>query len=433
MNICVIGTGYVGLVVGTCLADFGMNVTCIDKDKEKIDRLSRGEVPIYEIGLEEMIRRNLKLGRLHFSTDLDAAIERSLVVYIAVGTPEKDNGTADLSQVFEVATRICRKMTEYKVIVVKSTVPVGTAKKLWEFIIEGREHNVEFDIISNPEFLREGTAVDDFLHPDRIVIGGDSERAMAIVRDVYRPLHLIDTPFINCSNETAELCKYAANTMLALKVSYINEIANLCERIGADVSQVAAAVGLDKRIGPHFLSPGPGFGGSCLPKDVKAIVDVAEQLGYDFKLAKASIEVNRLQQEVVVEKSRRLLGNFDGKVVCLLGLSFKPNTDDTREAPALSIARKILAEGAAINAYDPVANEEAARNLKDVHYFEDAYAACKGADLVIVATDWNEFKHIDFSRVKGVVRTPNIYDTRNIYNPQTLREAGFTYLGTGRP
>jgi UDPglucose 6-dehydrogenase len=256
---------------------------------------------------------------------------------------------------------------------------------------------------------------------------------MAIVRDVYRPLHVIDTPFINCSNETAELCKYAANTMLALKVSYVNEIANLCERIGADVSQVAAAVGLDKRIGPHFLSPGPGFGGSCLPKDVKAIVDVADQLGYDFRLAKAAIEVNRLQQDVVVEKSRRLLGRFDGKVVCLLGLSFKPNTDDTREAPALNIARKILAEGAAIKAYDPVANEEAGRSLKDVHYFEDAYAACEGVDLVIVTTDWNEFKHLDFSRVKRVVRTPNIYDTRNIYNPQTLRETGFTYLGTGRP
>ncbi len=433
MNICVIGTGYVGLVVGTCLADFGMSVTCIDKDKDKIARLSGGEVPIYEIGLEEMIRRNLKLGRLHFSMDLDSAIEQSLVVYVAVGTPEKDNGMADLSQVFEVATRICRKMTEYKVIVVKSTVPVGTAKSLREFIREGRDHNVEFDIISNPEFLREGTAVDDFLHPDRIVIGGDSERAMAIVRDVYRPLHLIDTPFINCSNETAELCKYAANTMLALKVSYINEIANLCERIGADVSQVAAAVGMDKRIGPHFLSPGPGFGGSCLPKDVKAIVDVAEQLDYDFKLAKASIEVNRLQQEVVVEKSRRLLGSFEGKVVCLLGLSFKPNTDDTREAPALNVARKILAEGAVINAYDPVANEEAARNLADLHYFEDAYAACKDADLVIVTTDWNEFKHLDLSRVKDVVHAPNIYDTRNIYNPQTLRESGFTYLGTGRP
>jgi UDPglucose 6-dehydrogenase len=433
MNICVVGTGYVGLVVGTCLADFGMNVTCIDKDKDKIDRLSRGEVPIYEIGLQEIISRNLKLERLHFSADLDEAIDRSLVIYIAVGTPEKENGTADLSQVFEVAGCICKRMAEYKVIVIKSTVPVGTAQKLRQFILDGRENNVEFDIISNPEFLREGSAVDDFLHPDRVVLGGDSERAMAIIRDVYRPLHLIDTPIINCTNETAELSKYAANTMLALKVSYVNEIANLCERIGADVTQVAASVGLDKRIGPHFLSPGPGFGGSCLPKDVKAIVDVAEQLDYDFKLAKAAIDVNRHQQEIVVEKSRRLLGSFEDMTVCLLGLSFKPNTDDTREAPALNIARQILAEGGIINAYDPVANEEAARVLREVHFFEDAYAACSGADLVIVTTDWNEFKHLDFARVKQSVRQANFYDTRNIYNPKSLREAGFTYLGTGRP
>ena len=433
MNICVVGTGYVGLVAGTCLSDFGMNVICVDKDITKIDMLNSGQVPIYEIGLSEIIQRNVKLERLHFSTNLNEAVNRSLVIFIGVGTPEREDGSANLSYIFEVAKTVAETMNDYKVIVIKSTVPVGTAKKIRQLIKENLKRDVEFDVVSNPEFLREGSAVNDFLRPDRIVIGSDSERALAIVRDIYRPLYLLETPIISTTNETAEMIKYASNTMLALKISYINEIATICDAVNADVYDVAVAVGMDKRIGPKFLHPGPGFGGSCFPKDVKSLMKIAENAGYDFKIGKTVIEVNEQQKERVVEKSRALLGTFKDKVICLLGLSFKPNTDDIREAPALYIAEKMLKEGAKIQAFDPVAMDETKKELPEIVYCKDSLSACADADLIIITTEWHEFRDLDFEQIKQKVRTPNIYDTRNIYDSKQIKALGFTYICTGRP
>ncbi len=432
MNICIVGSGYVGLVAGTCLADFGMNVTCVDNDKNKIEALNKGEVPIYELGLNDMIQRNLKLERLHFTTDLEEAVKRSLVIFLAVGTPQDEFGKADLSQIFDVCEKIAGYISEYKVLICKSTVPVGTAAALEKLIKKKQKNNIEFDIISNPEFLREGSAVNDFLQPDRVVVGCKSERARAIIHDIYRSLYITDTPFIDCSNETAELIKYAANTMLALKISYINEIANLCELIGADINQVGIAVGLDSRIGPHFLHPGPGFGGSCLPKDVSAINEVALKNNFEFKLAQAVLEINKRQQDIVVKKSKTILGNLKDKKICLLGLAFKPNTDDVRDAPAIYIAQQLLKQGAIINTYDPVAMDEAKKVLPDLNYFDDPYSACKESNLIIVITDWNEFQHLDFEKIKDLVKEKNIMDTRNIYNPTLLKSAGFKYFGTGR-
>ncbi len=432
MNICVVGTGYVGLVAGTCLSDFGMNVICVDKDKSKIDMLNDGKVPIYELGLGDMIQRNMKLGRLHFQTDLKEAVDRSLVIFLGVGTPENPDGSANLTYIREVAVDIAQTMNDYKVIVVKSTVPVGTAKELRKLMREHLTRDVEFDIVSNPEFLREGAAVNDFLRPDRVVIGSDSERALAIVRDIYRPLYLLETPIVSTTNETAELIKYASNTLLAVKISFINEIANICDRLGADVYQVATAVGMDKRIGSKFLHPGPGYGGSCFPKDVKSIIQVAKSVDYDFKIAKSVVAVNDQQRQIVVDKSKKLLSDFAGKTVTLLGLSFKPNTDDVREAPALFVAEQMMKEGAVVNAYDPAAMDEAKKNIKNLNYFNDSYSACAGSDLCMIMTEWNEFRDLNFEEIKKRMRTHNIFDTRNIYNPKQIRNLGFTYICTGR-
>lgn len=392
MNICMVGTGYVGLVAGTCLADFGMNVTCVDIDKDKIDRLNRGEVPIYEIGLSELIGRNVKLERLRFSTDLAEAVDRSLVVFLAVGTPEGESGRPDLRAIYEVARQVGACMTEYKVIAIKSTVPVGTGREIRRIVKESLKKPVDFDIVSNPEFLREGAAISDFLRPDRIILGSDSERALAIMRDLYRPLYLLKKPIISTSNETAELIKYAANTMLALRISYINEIANLCDLVGADVYDVAVALGMDKRIGPKFLHPGPGFGGSCFPKDVKALAHLAQDHEYDFKIVDAVIAVNAHQREVILDKARQALGSFQGKIVAILGLSFKPDTDDTRESPAIHVAQASLREGAAVQAYDPAAMDEARRALPEIRCANNPYSACENSDLVIIITEWNEFR-----------------------------------------
>jgi UDPglucose 6-dehydrogenase len=427
-----VGTGYVGLVAGTCLSDFGQNVTCVDKVQEKIDILNRGELPIWELGLIELIHRNVKLGRLHFSTDLKAAVDRSLVVFLAVGTPERDDGYADLSQIEAVAKEVAGYMTEYKIIAIKSTVPVGTAKRLRKLIKENLVHDVEFDVVSNPEFLREGAAVNDFLRPDRVILGCDSERALAVMKDIYRPLYLLETPIVLTSNETAEVAKYAANTMLALKVSFINEVANFCDEVGADVFQVARALGMDKRIGSKFLHPGPGYGGSCFPKDVKALVYQSTQAKYDFKLAKAIVEVNQRQRELAVDRCRRVLGDFAGKTIAILGLSFKPNTDDVREAPAIYMALQFMNGGAVVQAFDPAAMDEAKKAVSGITYCSDAYAACDKADLVIITTEWNEFRDLDFARIKAIVNTPVVYDTRNIYDPKALKKFGFTYLATGR-
>ena len=394
--------------------------------------LNSGQVPIYELGLSDLIQRSTRLGRLHFSIDLEAAVDSSLVIYIAVGTPEGPDGRHDLSQVLDVATKIARCMTEYKVIAIKSTVPVGTAAKLRALVRENLAHAVEFDIVSNPEFLREGAAVNDFLRPDRIILGSDSERALAIMRDIFRPLYLLKKPIVCTSNETAELIKYAANTMLALRISFMNEIANLCDRVGADVYDIAVALGMDKRIGPKFLHPGPGFGGSCFPKDIKSLAHIARDHGYEFKIAEAVLTVNEQQWQLVVSKARQALSSFEKKTVTLLGLSFKPNTDDIREAPAIHIAKALLEEGAAIKAFDPAAMGEARNVLPQIEYFNDPYSACEASDMVMIVTEWNEFRDLSFERLKSRVRTPVIFDTRNIYDPDQVRELGFTYLSTGR-
>jgi UDPglucose 6-dehydrogenase len=432
MNVCMVGTGYVGLVAGTCLADFGMNVTCVDVDKEKIDRLNSGQSPIYEIGLAELIQRNVKLGRLSFSTDLIAAVDRSLVIFLAVGTPEGSGGRPDLSAIYLAAAQIGSCMTEYKVVAVKSTVPVGTAREIKRIISENQKTRIDFDVVSNPEFLREGAAVNDFLHPDRIILGSDSERALAIMRDVYRPLYLLKKPIVTTSNETAELIKYAANTMLALRISFMNEIANLCERVGGDVYDVAVALGMDKRIGPKFLHPGPGYGGSCFPKDVKALANIARDCDYDFQIVRAILAVKERQREIVLEKTRRALGGLDGKTVTLLGLSFKPDTDDIRESPAIYLADAMLKEGAAVNVYDPAAMDESRKVLPRVRYCVDPYTACENSDMVVIVTEWNEFRDLDLAQVKTRMRTPNLYDTRNIYDPERVKSLSFTYLCTGR-
>ncbi len=433
MNICVIGTGYVGLVAGTGLSDFGMNVTCIDKDENKIAALKRGEVPIYELGLRELIERNVKLERLHFSTDLEEAVDRCLVIFLALGTPEMSDGSVDMRDTFEVVERIARCMKEYKIIAVKSTVPVGTAREIRRLIKDNLSEPVEFDVVSNPEFLRQGAAVEDFMRPNRVILGSDSARALAIMHDIYRPLYLLETPVINTTNETAELIKYAANTMLAMKISYINEIANLCDKAGADVFQVARALGMDNRIGPKFLHPGPGFGGSCFPKDVKGMLKMSENLGYDFKIARAILEANSFQRDLVLSKAKVMLGgSFQDKVICLLGLAFKPNTDDIRESPALHVASRLLGEKVRVQVYDPAAMDNTRRVLPDIAYFNNAYDAAGGADLIIIMTEWNEFRDLSFSRLKEKMRSLNIFDTRNLYNPATIKEKGFRYLATGR-
>ncbi len=432
MNICVVGTGYVGLVAGTCLADFGTNVTCVDKDPAKIDDLNAGRLPIYEPGLLDLIKRNTQLGRLRFTTDLPEAVSRSLVIFLAVGTPELPDGRTDLSQINQTAKQIAACMTEYRVLAIKSTVPVGTASHLRKLVGEHVKDNISFDIVSNPEFLREGAAVGDFLRPDRVVLGTDSERALAIMRDIYRPLYLLKKPFVVTGNETAELIKYAANTMLALRISFMNEIANLCDIVDADVFDIAVALGMDRRIGPKFLHPGPGFGGSCFPKDIKSLIHLARDNNYDFKTAEAVVEVNDRQRQLVLAKARHILGSFESKKVALLGLSFKPDTDDIRESPALHIVAGMLAEGAQVAAYDPAAMKASREVLPNVSYCDNPYAACEGADLVMILTEWNEFRDLDFDRIRKSVQAPNIFDTRNIYDPEYLRKMGFNYVATGR-
>ncbi len=432
MNICVVGTGYVGLVAGTGLADFGMNVICVDTDAAKIDALNNGKVPIYEIGLADLIERNVRQRRLAFSTDLADAIDKSLVIYIAVGTPEQDNGSVNLEYFEKVGEQIGKTMNDYKVIVNKSTVPVGSAKHLTEIIRKSQTEPIEFDVVSNPEFLREGSAVQDFTHPDRIILGSDSARALAILKDIYRPLYLLETPFIITNNETAEMIKYSSNMMLALRISFINEIANLCDKVGADVYDVARAVGMDKRIGPKFLHPGPGFGGSCLPKDVAALNKIAEDHNYDFQLARAVLNVNRLQKDNIVAKAEQFFGSLKGKKVALLGLAFKQNTDDMRESPAISIINNLKRAGADIHAYDPIAMPAAKRIIDDITYCEDAFSACNQANLAIVATDWNEFRNINLNRLKELMAEPNLFDTRNMFNLKHLVKLEYNFLTIGR-
>ncbi len=435
MHITVVGTGYVGLVAGAGLADFGMQVICVDKIEEKIETLNRGEIPFYEPGLKELVERNRANGRLTFSTDLAGAVEQSLVVFIAVGTPSDGQGGVDLSAVEAVARELGRNIQDYKVIVTKSTVPVGTNRWIKSVIQEELPSGVEVDVVSNPEFLREGSAVEDFMRPNRVVIGSDSDLALAIVKDIYRPLYLIETPFLVTGLETAEMIKYASNAFLATKISFINEVANLCEAVGADVHQVARAMGLDRRIGPKFLHPGPGFGGSCFPKDTEAFARIGRDNGEPQRIVESVIEVNRAQKRRMVEKiASALSGELKGKVVAILGLSFKPNTSDIRETPALDIVHGLVSKGASVRAFDPAAMEEFARALPhlEVEYCSDAYEAAQKADATVVVTEWNEFRNLDLARLKDLMSGTVLVDLRNVYDPLRALETGFSYHCVGR-
>jgi UDPglucose 6-dehydrogenase len=436
MHITVIGSGYVGLVTGAGLADLGLTVTCVDKDQEKISRLQQGSVPIYEPGLEDLVRRNHASGRLRFSGDLAEAVRNSLVNFIAVGTDAGKEGIPDLSQVWSVADAIADCMDEYKVIVLKSTVPVGTSAQVNDRIRARLSRPIEFDVTANPEFLREGAAVEDFFHPNRIVIGTRSDRAAAIMKDLYRPLYLIQTPFVMTSWECAELIKYAANSFLAVKISFINEIANLCDAIGegADVHSVAHALGLDKRIGSKFLHPGPGFGGYCLPKDTRAFVHIAKGLGEEVRTVEAAVAVNDQQYRRVVQKLKKELDPLKGKTITVLGLSFKPKTDDIRESRAIAICQALLQEGCALRVFDPAAMERARQALgsKGVTYCADPYQAAESADGLAVCTEWNEFRNLDLGNIKKLMRGNFLVDAKNILDPEQAVKLGFRYNGTGR-
>jgi UDPglucose 6-dehydrogenase len=431
MHIAVIGTGYVGLVTGACFAEFGVDVTCVDIDAHKIARLSSGEMPIYEPGLEQLVTKNVQSGRLRFTTDIKEAVEQALVIFLAVGTPPQADGSPDLSFVESAARSIAESMNGYKVIVTKSTVPIGTGEYLRKLLRETNPR-LNFGIVSNPEFLREGAAINDFMRPDRVVIGSRDQEAIAIMRDLYRPLYLIEAPFVVTSLEAAELTKYAANAFLATKISFINEIANMCDSIGCDVHDVARGMGMDRRIGSKFLHPGPGFGGSCFPKDTQALASVARQFGRDSLIVDAVIEVNRRQREAMLPKIEKLVGEMAGKTIAVLGLAFKPETDDMREAPAIDIITGLLKAGAKIRAYDPVAMIEAASVLPEVNYADDEYSAATGAHALVFVTEWNQFRALDMKRIRDLMETPKIADLRNIYEPEDMRDLGFEYVGVGR-
>lgn len=433
MHISVIGTGYVGLVTGVCFAEFGLDVTCVDKDEKKIRLLKRGAVPFYEPGVEEFLQRNLKAGRLHFTTDMRDAIDSSLVIFIAVGTPPRGDGSVDMRYIEDVAKEIAKHIKSYKVIVTKSTVPVGTGDKLRDLISKNLKENVDFDIVSNPEFLREGAAIEDFLRPNRVVIGASSAQAIAIMKDLYRPLYLIETPFVITNIRTAELIKYASNAFLATKISFINEIANLCEDVGADVQTVAKAMGLDQRIGPKFLHAGPGFGGSCFPKDTLALLQMAKENGTRLGIVEAVVKANEYQRQRCVRKIKEMMGGVKGKTVSILGLSFKPNTNDMRESSSVYIINELLKSGARIRAYDPAAMEEAKRIFsKRITHCKDAYDAVKGADALVIVTEWNQFRNLDLKKIKRYLRGRFFFDLRNIYEPDKLIKMGFIYSSTGR-
>jgi UDPglucose 6-dehydrogenase len=434
MHIAVIGTGYIGLVTGTTFAEFGVEVTCIDVDESKIAMLNEGKIPIYEPGLEEMVQRNMKAGRLHFTTDIKQGVQRALVVFIGVGTPSREDGTHNMDYAEQAARSIGEAMNGYKVIVMKSTVPVGTGAWLKGILSEYVSEDM-FDIASNPEFLREGSAIEDSVRPDRVVIGTDSEQARAILRDLYRPLYLIETPFVFTNVATSELIKYASNAFLSTKISFINEMANICEQIGGDVHVVAKAMGLDGRIGPKFLRAGVGYGGSCFPKDNSALVHMAKELGAPARIVEAVIDVNERQMYKGFEKVKEALGgSVEGKVIGLLGLAFKPETDDFREAPSQVIVDNIRKEGGTVQAFDPEGMIQAKAVLGDegITYCENAYDAIRGADVMVVVTEWNEFRLLDLERVHGLLKEPNIVDLRNVYEPAAVRDLGFSYECVGR-
>jgi UDPglucose 6-dehydrogenase len=431
MRIAMIGTGYVGLVSGACLSEFGHSVVCVDKEADKVAALRAGTIPIYEPRLDEVVATNIKANRLTFETDIAKAVRRADAVFIAVGTPSRrGDGHADLTYVYAAAEEIAHALTGYAVIITKSTVPVGTSREV-EKIIRKLRPDLEFDMASNPEFLREGSAIDDFRRPDRVVVGCDTERAREIMREVYRPLYLHETPILFTSRESSELIKYAANAFLATKITFINEMADVCEKVGADVQDVSRGIGLDGRIGSKFLHAGPGFGGSCFPKDTLALRKTAQDLGAPTRIVEAVVAVNDARKLAMAEKIEKALGNVDGKTIAILGLTFKPNTDDMRDAPSLVIVPSLQKKGATIRAFDPEGAKEA-RKLLNVELCRDAYEALKGADGVVILTEWNEFRALDMARVKSLLKTPLMIDLRNIYRPSQMAAAGFTYVSVGR-
>jgi UDPglucose 6-dehydrogenase len=437
MRIAMIGTGYVGLVSGACFSEFGVSVTCVDKDADKIARLQRGEVPIYEPGLDQLVAVNKAAGRLSFTTDLKSALDGAEAVFIAVGTPSRrGDGHADLSYVFAAAAEIAEALaelpTDRTVVVTKSTVPVGTGRRV-ERILSMRLPSVAFDVASNPEFLREGSAIQDFMRPDRVVIGTDSEHARSVLRALYRPLYLLETPVVFTTLESAELIKYAANAFLATKITFINQIADLCEAVGADVQDVAHGIGLDGRIGRKFLHAGPGFGGSCFPKDCAALVRTAEEAGKPLSMVETVLAVNDARKRGMADRIAEACGgSVAGKTIAALGLTFKPNTDDMRDSPSLSILPPLAEAGATIRAFDPEGMDEARKLMPGLDYCSDAYQAIEGADALVLVTEWNEFRALDLARVKELLRTPLVIDLRNIYRPQDMEAAGLTYHSIGR-
>ena len=432
MNIAVIGTGYVGLVAGSCFAESGNDVWCVDNDASKIENLQKGVIPIYEPGLPEIIERNVREERLTFTTDFEAAVKRSFVIFVAVGTPPLPNGAADLRAVFDVASAIGRTMDRYKVIVVKSTVPVGTNEKIREILKSATTH--PFDLLSNPEFLKQGAAVEDFMKPDRVIVGADDVRPAEILRDLYAPFVRTGSPVLIVNTRTAEMLKYAANAFLAARISFMNEIANLCERVGANVDMIRKGLASDSRIGPAFLFPGVGYGGSCFPKDIRALIDTGRQHQYEMKILEAVDEVNQGQAQRFVEKVRNhFKGNLRDKHLGVWGLSFKPRTNDMRDAPAIKIIENLITDGATVVAYDPEAHDEAKKIFgARIQLASSNYASVEGADALLIVTEWQAFRNPNFDRMKSIMRQPVIFDGRNIYDPAQLRQLGFTYYSVGR-
>jgi UDPglucose 6-dehydrogenase len=444
----VIGTGYVGLVSGACLADFGNFVTCVDKDAEKIGALHKGLIPIFEPGLDAVVERNVSAGRLQFTTDLSTTVKTHQIVFIAVGTPPAEDGSADLQYVEAAAREIGQSMEGYTVVVDKSTVPIGTGRKVAQWIgeaLQQRGRDIPFEVVSNPEFLREGSAVYDFTHPDRVVIGADGGTARKIMKDVYRSLYLNETPFIETNLESAEMIKYAANAFLAVKITFINEIANLCEKAGANVQDVAKAIGRDGRIGPKFLHPGPGYGGSCFPKDTRALANIGRSLNEPLGIVETTIASNERQKLRMVDKIEAGLGSLSGKIIAILGLTFKANTDDMRESPAITIAEGLVKRGARLRLWDPIAMKEAAWRLKGItetgpdaypdkklYFAEDEYDALKGASALVLLTEWNQLRNLDLVRVKNLLSLPYFFDLRNIYKREETEAAGLRYYGVGQ-
>ena len=431
MKVCIIGTGYVGLVTAACFADLGNKVICVDNDEKKIGQLKRNVIPIYEPGLEELVRRSRKEGRLFFTTSIREGVKKSEVIFICVGTPPKDNGEADLSSVEHVSRGIALSMPSYRLVIDKSTVPVNTGEWVEHTIKIFNKRNVKFDVASNPEFLREGSALEDFMHPDRIVIGVKSKRARDILTKLYKPLK---APIVVTDIKSAELIKHASNSFLATKISFINAISNICDMVGADVAEVAKGIGLDTRIGAKFLNAGAGFGGFCFPKDLAAFIRISEKLGYDFGILKEVQKVNDEQKGILIKKVEGLLWNLRGKTIGILGLAFKPDTDDIRYAPSLDIISALKKEGARIKAYDPEAMPKTQKILKDkeIEFCKDAYGVSKNSDCLVVMTEWNEFKELDFKKIKKLMRQPAIVDGRNIYDPREMKRLGFRYAGMGR-